>query len=109
MVDLWAKMAKPRAVYSDMTRVGFVGETVPTRYEEMFRIVADARDAAIACVKAAFAEGRPSGWQVDDACRNVIEQAGYGKYFVHRTGHSIGQEVHGNGANMTTGKPAKSG
>ncbi len=101
LVDLWAKMAKPRAVYSDMTRVGFVGETVPTRYEEMFRIVADARDAAIACVKAAFAEGRPlPGWQVDDACRNVIEQAGYGKYFVHRTGHSIGQEVHGNGANI---------
>ncbi len=101
LVDLWAKMAKPRAVYSDMTRCGFVGETVPARYEEIFGIVAAARDAAIACVEAAFAEGRPlPGWQVDDACRNVIEQAGYGQYFVHRTGHSIGQEVHGNGANI---------
>jgi Xaa-Pro aminopeptidase len=63
--------------------------------------VARARDAAIDRVRAAFAKGEPlQGWQVDDAARDVIEQAGYGQYFVHRTGHSIGQETHGNGANM---------
>ncbi|MBV8130122.1 MAG: M24 family metallopeptidase, partial [Planctomycetaceae bacterium] len=59
------------------------------------------RDAAVACVRAAYAAGRPlQGWEVDDACRKVIADAGYGEYFIHRTGHNIGQEVHGNGANM---------
>jgi Xaa-Pro aminopeptidase len=101
LVDLWAKMDKPRAVYSDLTRVGFVGETVPEKYQTILDIVAAARDAGITCVKAAFAEGRPlPGWQVDDATRAVIAKAGYGEQFVHRTGHSIGQETHGNGANI---------
>jgi Xaa-Pro aminopeptidase len=101
LIDLWAKLDQPRAVYSDMTRVGFVGETVPEKYQKIFDIVAAARDAAIDCVRSAFAENRPlHGWQVDDACRVVIENAGYGPQFVHRTGHSIGQEVHGNGANI---------
>ena len=101
LVDLWAKLDKPRAVYSDLTRVGFVGETVPEKYETIFKIVAAARDAAIALVRSRFAAGQIlQGFEVDDACRAVIEKAGYGQYFVHRTGHSIGQEVHGNGANM---------
>lgn len=101
LIDLWAKLNKPRAVYSDLTRVGFVGATIPEKYRHIFDIVAKARDAGIDCVRKAFAENRPlPGWQVDDACRAVIEQAGYGPYFVHRTGHSIGQEVHGNGANI---------
>lgn len=101
LVDLWAKQKQPRAVYSDLTRTGFVGETVPDKYAAIFEIVARARDAAIQTVRDAFAAGRPlSGWQVDDACRRVIEEAGYGQSFVHRTGHSIGQEVHGNGANI---------
>ena len=101
LIDLWAKLDQPRAVYSDLTRVGFVGETVPDKYEEIFAIVARARDAAIACVREAYAAGRPlQGWEVDDACRKVIDEAGYGPYFIHRTGHNIGQEVHGNGANM---------
>lgn len=101
LVDLWAKLDKPRAVYSDLTRTGFVGETVPEKYERIFQIVAKARDAAIACVTKAFAENRPlQGWEVDAATRSVIEQAGYGEAFVHRTGHSIGQEVHGNGCNI---------
>ena len=101
LIDLWAKMDKPRAVYSDLTRVGFVGEQVPIKYAEVFRVVARARDSAIAAVRDAFAAGRPlHGWEVDDACRRVIEEAGHGPAFVHRTGHSIGQEVHGNGANM---------
>jgi Xaa-Pro aminopeptidase len=101
LVDLWAKVDHPRAVYSDLTRMGYVGATVPGDYEEVFRIVASARDAAIAMVRSAFAEGRPiHGWEVDDATRGVIESAGFGAFFVHRTGHSIGQEVHGNGANI---------
>jgi Xaa-Pro aminopeptidase len=101
LIDLWAKMDKPRSVYSDLTRVGFVGETVPSKYAEVFKVVAEARDAAIATVRAAFAARRPlHGWEVDDAARRVIEAAGRGEAFAHRTGHSIGQEVHGNGANM---------
>jgi Xaa-Pro dipeptidase len=101
LVDLWAKCKKPRAVYSDLTRVAYVGADVPAKIREVFTIVAQARDAAINRVKGAFAAGEPLfGWQVDEAARGVIEAAGYGANFVHRTGHSIGQEVHGNGANM---------
>lgn len=101
LIDLWAKCDQPRAVYSDLTRVAFVGREVPAKIREVFKIVAQARDAAIAKVKAAFAAKEPLlGWQVDQAARSVIDQAGYGDYFCHRTGHSIGQEVHGNGANM---------
>jgi Xaa-Pro aminopeptidase len=101
LIDLWAKLAQPRSVYSDLTRVGYVGTGAPTRYAEVFEVVARARDAAIERVRRAFAENRPlAGWQVDRAARDVIEQAGYGQYFIHRTGHSIGQETHGNGANM---------
>jgi Xaa-Pro aminopeptidase len=101
LIDLWAKLARPRSVYSDLTWVGFVGRDVPARYEEVFQIVRRARDAAIERVRGAFAAGQlPQGYQVDDACREVIELAGYGAAFVHRTGHSIGEETHGNGANM---------
>lgn len=101
LVDLWGKLDQPRSVYSDLTRTGFVGDSVPARFTDVFKVVAAARDAAITCVKTAFAAKRPlQGWEVDDACRAVIVAAGYGDKFVHRTGHSIGQEVHGNGANM---------
>ena len=101
LIDLWAKLAKPRAVYSDLTRVGFIGKTVLPKHQEIFNIVAAARDAAIAKVKSAFASNTPlRGWEVDQAARDVIQEAGYGEQFVHRTGHNIGQETHGNGANM---------
>jgi Xaa-Pro aminopeptidase len=101
LIDLWAKQKKSRAVYSDLTRVAYVGREVPARYEDIFRVVARARDAGISCVRRAFEAKTPlQGWQVDDATRQVIDEAGYGQYFCHRTGHSIGQEVHGNGANM---------
>jgi Xaa-Pro dipeptidase len=101
LVDLWAKCKKPRAVYSDLTRVAYVGAEVPAKFREVFTIVAKARDAAIERVKKAFAAGEPLfGWQVDEAARKVIDAAGHGANFVHRLGHSIGQEVHGNGANM---------
>jgi len=101
LIDLWAKLDVPRGVYSDMTRVGFAGQNVPETYTKIFQIVSEARDAAISLVENAFESGRSlQGWEVDQACRDVIEEAGYGSYFVHRTGHSIGQETHGNGANM---------
>jgi Xaa-Pro dipeptidase len=101
LIDLWAKLDKPRAVYSDLTWTGFVGERAPVRFEEVFRIVARARDAAISRVRTAFETSEAlQGWQVDQAARDVIDKAGYGAAFCHRTGHSIGQETHGNGANM---------
>jgi Xaa-Pro aminopeptidase len=101
LIDLWAKLKRPRSIYSDLTRVGFVGRSVPERYAEIFRIVAAARDAGIAAVREAYESGRPiRGFEVDDACRRVIEAAGYGEYFVHRTGHNIGENTHGNGAHM---------
>jgi Xaa-Pro aminopeptidase len=101
LIDLWAKLDRPRAVYSDLTWTGFVGEDVPAKHAEIFRIVAAARDAAIERVQQAFRNRQTlQGWQVDQAARDVIDRSGYGKYFCHRTGHSIGQETHGNGANM---------
>lgn len=101
LVDLWAKLDKPRSVISDLTRTGFVGTEVPEKYTKIFNIVAAGRDAAIARVRDAFARGETlQGWQVDKAARDVIDQSGYGEFFCHRLGHSIGQETHGNGANM---------
>jgi Xaa-Pro aminopeptidase len=101
LIDLWAKLDRPRAVYSDLTWTCFVGSDVPARFRDVFNVVARARDAAIKRVQDAFSRREPlQGWQVDQAARDVIDQAGYGQYFCHRTGHSIGQETHGNGANM---------
>jgi Xaa-Pro dipeptidase len=101
LIDLWAKQEKPRSVYADYTRVAYVGATVPEQYSKIFAIVAAARDAGIRCVKDAFAANEPLlGWQIDAATRAVIEAAGYGEQFTHRTGHNIGQEVHGNGAHI---------
>ena len=101
LVDLWAKVNRPRAVYADYTRVGYVGESVPPEYEDRFRVIVEARDAGIALVKDAFAAGRDlRGGEIDDAVRAVVEAAGHGKFFNHRTGHNIGQDDHGNGAHL---------
>jgi Xaa-Pro dipeptidase len=101
LIDLWAKQTDPGAVYADITWTGFVGQPVPARHQEVFQIVRQARDAAVTFVQSQVRGGTfPCGWEVDDVCRQVIQDAGYGKYFVHRTGHSIGEEVHGNGANI---------
>jgi Xaa-Pro dipeptidase len=101
LLDMWAKQDRPGSVYYDITWVGYLGKRVPDSYAKLFRIVRDARDRAIEFVKESVEAARPiRGWQVDQVARNVIRKAGYAKYFVHRTGHSIGQEVHGNGANM---------
>lgn len=101
LLDIWAKKNTPGAVYYDITWTGFVGKSPADRQREIFDIVKRARDAGVAKVKAAIAAGQKiAGWEVDKATRDVIEGAGYGRYFVHRTGHSISTEVHGNGANM---------
>ncbi|QDT65342.1 M24 family metallopeptidase [Calycomorphotria hydatis] len=101
LVDLWAKLDNPHGIYSDLTRVAFLGEKPSARHQEIFSIVAAGRDAAIQHVQNAFEANFPTaGWQVDRAARDVIEAAGFGDFFVHRTGHSIGQETHGNGAHM---------
>ena len=99
LIDLWAK--EPDGVYADITWTGFMGKVVPERYQEIFQFVREARDAAISFVKERVAGGRTFfGHEVDAASRSVIANAGYGDRFFHRTGHSIGTEVHGNGANM---------
>jgi Xaa-Pro aminopeptidase len=101
LIDLWAKKDVPGGIYYDITWVGFIGDTPPARYQKIFQTVCNARDAAIAFVEDRFSKGKPCyGWQVDDACRNVVKKAGFGKYFIHRTGHSITEETHGNGVNI---------
>jgi len=101
LLDIWAKKNTPNAVFYDITWTGFIGPKPSDRMQEIFKVVRDARDAGIKFVTDSVAAGkRISGWQVDDPVRESITKAGYGKYFVHRTGHSIGTEVHANGANM---------
>ena len=101
LLDVWAKKDTPGAVYYDITWTGFVGKAPSDRQHEIFEIVRDGRDAGVRTVLDATAAGqRIAGWQVDRAVRDHITKAGYGDYFIHRTGHSIGTEVHANGANM---------
>jgi Xaa-Pro aminopeptidase len=101
LFDVWAKLKKPGAVYTDQTWTGYVGESVPAEYTRIFNIVRDARDSAVKFVQESMRAGRPiKGADVDDMSRGVITRAGYGAQFLHRTGHSIGEEVHGNGANI---------
>jgi Xaa-Pro dipeptidase len=101
LLDVWAKRRVPGSVYFDITWTGFMGEQVPARYSEIFEIVREARDTGIRLVQAATRSGQMiRGYEVDDAVRAVIGHHGYGEHFLHRTGHSIGEDVHGNGANM---------
>lgn len=101
LLDIWAKREIAGSVYYDITWVGYLGNRVPDSYAKIFRIVREARDNAVKFIQEAVAKRREiHGWEVDRVARKTIEKAGYGKYFVHRTGHSIGQEIHGNGANM---------
>jgi Xaa-Pro aminopeptidase len=101
LLDVWAKRDTPGSVYYDITWVGYLGAKPPEKFAKVFRVVRDARDKAVDLILTTIAKGKPlQGWQVDKAARSVIEKAGYGKYFFHRTGHNIGQSVHGNGANM---------
>jgi Xaa-Pro dipeptidase len=101
LLDVWGKTKVPGSVYYDVTWTAFTSDRVPPHVAKIFGIVRQARDAAIDFVRKSAGAGRSiQGWQVDRACRSVIEKAGYGEHFTHRTGHSIGREVHGNGANI---------
>jgi Xaa-Pro aminopeptidase len=101
LIDLWAKRGDPGSVYGDITWTGYVGSSIPDRHRRIFELVRDARDAALSFARKRVARREfPCGWEVDEVCRTVIRDAGYGDYFLHRTGHSIGEEVHGNGANI---------
>jgi Xaa-Pro aminopeptidase len=101
LMDVWGKKKTPGSVYYDITWMGYLGAKVPEKYAKVFRVVREARDTATDLIRKHIAAGKPlQGWQVDKAARRVIEKAGYGKYFFHRTGHSIGERVHGNGVNM---------
>jgi Xaa-Pro aminopeptidase len=101
LIDLWGKMASPEAVYADITWVGFTGATVPAPMSQAFSAVAAARDAAVDLVQSAARDGGDlRGFEVDRAARQVLEAAGYGHAVLHRTGHSLGQQVHGDGAHL---------
>src|SRR5215472_14586972 len=101
LLGVWGKKKTPGSVYYDVTWMGYLGAKVPEKYAKIFSVVRKARDEAVDLIRTHAAAGKPlQGWQVDQAARKVVEKAGYGKYFFHRTGHSIGEKVHGNGANM---------
>jgi Xaa-Pro aminopeptidase len=101
LIDLWAKLQRPNAVYYDITWVGYCGAEPASELDNVFQVVSDARDAAVERVRTAAAAGQTlRGYEVDDAARGHIVQKGFGDSFIHRTGHSIGTEVHGAGANM---------
>jgi Xaa-Pro dipeptidase len=101
LLDMWAKFQKPEATYYDITWVGYVGSQVPEKHQAIFAIVREARDAAVDFISSAAAGGRQvRGYEVDDITRGVIRQHGYADSFIHRTGHSLGEDVHSTGANM---------
>jgi Xaa-Pro aminopeptidase len=101
LIDMWAKLAKPRSVYYDITWTGFCGTEPRAEIERVFGIVREARDRAVRRVREAVEAGEPlRGFEVDDAAREYIREQGFADQFVHRTGHSIGEDVHGAGANM---------
>lgn len=101
LLDLWAKMKKPRSVYADITWMGYAGTQVPDKVQKVFQTVVAARDLAVDFLRQQTAAGNAvPGFRVDEVVRQHITNAGYGQYFFHRTGHSIGTSVHGNGVNM---------
>ncbi len=101
LIDLWAKEKAEGSVYADITWVGYVGSAVPEKYKKVWDVVSSARDRAVEFLQRAHREGRPlQGWEVDKVARDFIAAQGYGDYFTHRLGHSIGEEVHGDGVNL---------
>jgi Xaa-Pro aminopeptidase len=101
LLDLWGKLNRPGAVFADITWVGYTGRRVPDRMSRAFDAVRDARDAGIGLVQSRIRDGQDvRGWEVDRAAASVLRDAGYGDRILHRTGHSLGEAVHGNGVNM---------
>ena len=101
LIDLWAKQKTPNAIFADTTWTGFVGKEIPEKIGEIFDIVRQARDLAIEFItERVEAKNKIYGYEVDDIARSFIRQNGYGNFFPHRTGHNIGTQIHGNGANI---------
>lgn len=101
LLDVWGKTKDANSVYYDVTWMGYVGAKVPDKYTKVFSVLRTARDKAVDLILSRVSAGKPlQGWQVDKAARDVIDKAGYGKYFFHRLGHNIGEIIHGSGANM---------
>jgi Xaa-Pro aminopeptidase len=101
LLDLWGKITEPGAVFADITWVGFTGSRVPDEPARAFDAICRARDTAVALVEEAAMTGRDlHGWEVDRTARGVLERSGYGDHILHRTGHSLGESVHGNGVHL---------
>ena len=101
LLDLWGKLNRPGAVFADITWMGFTGRNVPERFVRAFAAIRDARDAGVELVQQSMRAGRDlRGWEVDRAASQVLKDAGYADAILHRTGHSLGESVHGNGVNM---------
>ena len=101
LIDIWGRLEKAGSVFYDITWTGVVGREPTEREQLIFETVRNARDAAVAAVQQAFAEGRAiRGFEADDAARGVIRAAGFGEFFTHRTGHNIAVEIHGPGAHL---------
>ncbi len=101
LLDVWGKLKSEGSVYYDITWIGYLGAKVPEKYAKVFGVLREARDRAVDLIRSSVKAGKPLlGWQVDRAAREVVEKAGYGNFFFHRTGHNIGTSVHGNGVNM---------
>jgi Xaa-Pro aminopeptidase len=100
LVDLWGKLDKAESVYADYTWVAYLGNTIPERMVNVWQIVSGARDAGVDFVKANYPATKIQGWQVDNVARSYIAERGFGDFFIHRTGHNIGEDDHGTGANM---------
>ena len=101
LIDLWTRLPHDKAMFGDITWTAYVGDDVPAKHQEVFDAVIGARDAAFAAIETAFAAGETlRGWEVDKVARDHIEAAGYGDWFNHRLGHSLGREVHSNAVNL---------
>jgi Xaa-Pro dipeptidase len=100
LIDLWGREPGD-AIFADQTWMGYVGATLPDRLRTIWSAVRGAREAALELLRSRHAQGKATrGWEVDDAARNVIRDRGFGEYFIHRTGHSIGRQLHGSGPNI---------
>jgi Xaa-Pro aminopeptidase len=101
LIDIWGKLKEPGAIYGDITWMGYVGKDVPAKQQEIFDIVKGAQQSAFRLISENYERGQTTyGWEADQAARDYISEKGYGDYYLHRTGHNIGQEVHGNGAHL---------
>jgi Xaa-Pro aminopeptidase len=101
LLDLWGKLPSTGSVFADISWMGYTGPVVPAPVNAAFAAARDARDAAVTLIESAAAAGRPiRGWEADRAARTVLESAGFAGAILHRTGHSLGEEIHGNGAHL---------